>query len=132
MGRILVKPFDTPDERRPFEDKGRMDVINVGGGVVGRAVFEPGWKWSTHVGPIAGTRSCEVAHTGYIVSGRMRIVMDDGETRDVSAGDFVVVPPGHDAWVLGDEPAVMFDFGGIEDYARRRAGRPVEAGTPVH
>lgn len=133
MDRLFVKKFDSPDERRPFE-KGHIDVINVGEGVVGRALFEPGWKWSEHVKPLAGTDSCDVAHAAYIVSGRLHVVMDGGEARELGPGDFAMIPPGHDAWVVGNEPCVMFDFGGAQNYARptaeRRGGR--QAAEEVH
>lgn len=133
MDRIFVRKFSSPDERRPFKDKGHMDFIKVGEGIVGRAVFEPGWKWSEHVKPLAGTDSCETAHALYMVSGRMHVVMDDGQEQDLVAGDFAVVPPGHDAWVVGHEPCVAFDFGGVENYAKRQEERragPVAEGAP--
>ncbi|MFE0650400.1 cupin domain-containing protein [Streptomyces sp. NPDC059534] len=118
MAGIVRKSFDSADETRRFEGgKGRMDLITSDGDAVGRAVFEPGWQWSKHVGPIAGTDSCQVSHVGYIVSGRMKVVMDDGESVEFGAGDFMRVPPGHDAWVLGDEPCVALDWVGFVDYA---------------
>lgn len=119
--RLRVKSFDTPDEIRRFEaDSGRLEVIEAQSGAVGRGVFLPGWRWSTHVKPIAGTDSCEAAHVGYCVSGRMRIVLDDGSEGEVTAGDFMVCPPGHDAWTVGDEPCVLIDWAAAADYARRR------------
>ncbi|MFV2120337.1 cupin domain-containing protein [Streptomyces sp. Act-28] len=119
MAGMIFRNFDSADETRPFEDgKGRLDLLNTDGGSVGRAVFEPGWRWSEHVKPIAGTDSCRAAHTGYVVSGRMRVVMDDGESGDAGPGDFISVPPGHDAWVVGDEPCVTLDWTGFGDYAR--------------
>ncbi|WP_246011739.1 cupin domain-containing protein [Nocardia mexicana] len=118
---LLVRSFDMPDETRRFESgSGRMDVIHAGSGAVGRAVFQPGWRWSTHVKPIAGTDSCQASHVGYCVSGRMRIVMDDGSETEVTAGDFMVCPPGHDAWIVGAEPCVMIDWAAAADYARGR------------
>ncbi|WP_329625413.1 cupin domain-containing protein [Streptomyces sp. NBC_01255] len=119
MAGIVQKSFDSADETRPFEDgKGRLDLINAERGAVGRAVFEPGWQWSQHVKPIAGTDSCQASHVGYIVSGRMKVVMDDGESVEFGAGDFMQVTPGHDAWVLGDEPCVALDWVGFADYAQ--------------
>ncbi|MFE2560654.1 cupin domain-containing protein [Streptomyces sp. NPDC059352] len=119
MAGIVRKSFDSADETRPFEgEKGRLDLVNSEGGAVGRAVFEPGWQWSKHVKPIAGTDSCQASHVGYIVSGRMKVVMDDGESVEFGAGDFMAVKPGHDAWVLGDEPCVALDWTGFGDYAR--------------
>ncbi|MER5712536.1 cupin domain-containing protein [Streptomyces sp. NPDC042898] len=119
MAGIVQKSFDSADETRPFEGgKGRLDLINGDRGAVGRAVFEPGWQWSKHVKPIAGTDSCQASHVGYIVSGRMKVVMDDGETVEFGAGDFMEVKPGHDAWVLGDERCVALDWVGFTDYAK--------------
>ncbi|MFG2295018.1 cupin domain-containing protein [Streptomyces sp. NPDC048603] len=119
MAGIQLRNFDKPDETRPFEDgKGRLDLFQTDGGPVGRAVFEPGWRWSEHVKPIAGTDSCQAAHTGYVVSGRMKIVMDDGETAEMGPGDFIEIAPGHDAWVLGDEACVALDWTGYGDYAK--------------
>ncbi|MEV7727499.1 cupin domain-containing protein [Streptomyces sp. NPDC101733] len=119
MAGLVRRNFDGADETRPFQDgKGRLDLIETSGGPVGRAVFEPGWRWSEHVKPIAGTDSCTAAHTGYVVSGRMRIVMDDGEGDDYGPGDFMQVAPGHDAWVVGDEACVAVDWTGYGDYAR--------------
>lgn len=114
-----TKSLDSPDETRPFE-KGKAEIVTVGGVTVGRAVLEPGWQWSQHVKPIAGTDSCQVAHTGYVVSGRLKIVMDDGSEAELRPGDAYVIPPGHDAWVLGDEAYVGVDFSPqIADYAKR-------------
>ncbi|MDN3296303.1 cupin domain-containing protein [Streptomyces ficellus] len=118
MATIVRRSFESADETRPFEEgKGRLDLLNTDQGPVGRAVFEPGWQWSKHVKPIAGTDSCQAAHTGYVLSGRMKIVMDDGTEGEAGPGDFVQVAPGHDAWVVGDEPCVMLDWVGFGDYA---------------
>ena len=113
-----VKNFDSPDETRPFEGKGKADILQLGGHTVGKAVFEPGWRWSTHVKPIAKTDSCQVSHLGYVISGRMRIFMDDGSETEVSPGQVVAIPPGHDAETVGDEACVMVDFGEFGDYAK--------------
>ncbi|WP_318212814.1 MULTISPECIES: cupin domain-containing protein [unclassified Streptomyces] len=119
MTGIVKKNFDAADETRPFEDgKGRLDLLNGERGPVGRAVFEPGWQWSKHVKPIAGTDSCQASHVGYVVSGRMKVVMDDGDSAEYGAGDYMEVKPGHDAWVLGDEACVAVDWTGFGDYAR--------------
>ncbi|WP_055599970.1 cupin domain-containing protein [Streptomyces aureus] len=119
MTGIVKKSFDAADETRPFEDgKGRLDLVSGARGAVGRAVFEPGWQWSKHVKPIAGTDSCQASHVGYIVSGRMKVVMNDGETTEYGAGDYMEVQPGHDAWVLGDEVCVALDWTGFADYAK--------------
>ncbi len=119
---IRGKNLDLPDETREFA-RGKMDVVTLDGVTVGRAVFEPGWKWSESVRPIAGTESCEVAHVGYVISGRMQVRMDDGTELDLRPGDAVTIPPGHDAWVLGGEPCVMLDFSGADQYAKSAAGR---------
>ncbi|GAA4900811.1 cupin domain-containing protein [Streptomyces coeruleoprunus] len=119
MPGIIARNFDTADETRPFEGgKGRLDLLHTDQGPVGRAVFEPGWRWSQHVKPIAGTDSCQAAHTGYVVSGRIKVVMDDGESGEAGPGDFISIEPGHDAWVVGDEPCVTLDWTGFGEYAR--------------
>ncbi|WP_227996080.1 cupin domain-containing protein [Nocardia australiensis] len=120
MSALVRKSFDSPDETRLFEQgKGKLDLVNVADGPVGRAVFEPGWRWSVHVKPIAGTDSCQAAHMGYCVSGRLVVAMDDGEQQEYGPGDFMSIPPGHDAWVVGDDPCVMVDWQGVADYAKR-------------
>jgi hypothetical protein len=117
-GRLTRKSFDDPDELRPFEGKGHLDVVNLEG-VVGRGVFEPGWRWSTNVKPIAGTDSCMAPHAGYVVSGRLHVAMDNGDEQDFGPGDLMLCPPGHDAWTLGDEPCVMIDWTGYGEYAKK-------------
>ena len=119
MAAVEVKSFDSPDETRPFEGKGQADVVQLGGHPVVRGTYEPGWKWSTNLKPIAGTDSCEVAHLGYCVSGRMRIYMNDGSEAEFGPGDAAAIPPGHDAEVVSDEPCVWVDFGAIGQYAQR-------------
>ena len=119
MTGLVRKSADSPDELREMTDgKGRVELVDLGSGLVGRATFEPGWKWSDHVKPMAGTDSCQAAHVGYVVSGRMKIVMDDGEAVEVGPGDFMTAAPGHDAWVVGDEPCVTLDWQGMADYAK--------------
>ncbi|WP_371676995.1 cupin domain-containing protein [Streptomyces sp. NBC_01276] len=119
MAGLVRRSFDSADETRPFEGgKGRLDLLQTADGPVGRAVFEPGWKWSEHVKPLAGTDSCESAHTGYVVSGRIQVVMDDGESGEYGTGDFLQIAPGHDAWVLGDDPCVVLDWTGYGSYAK--------------
>ena len=119
MAAIEVKNFDSPDETRPFEGNGKADVVELGGRTVGRGVFEPGWRWSENVKPIAGTDSCEVSHLGYVISARMKVTLDDGSEDEVGPGDVFAIPPGHDAVVVGDEPCVSLDFGEFGDYAKR-------------
>ena len=112
------KTFDLPDERRTFE-KGKMDILHIAGGTIGRAVLQPGWRWSLHVKPIAGTMSCEAPHFQYHVAGRLRIRMDDGTEFEARPGDVTSLPSGHDAWVVGDEPVVLVDWQGATNYAKR-------------
>jgi hypothetical protein len=111
------KDFAEPDEVRSFSH-GRMEVLHLAAGDVGRMVLEPGWRWSEHVKPIAGTELCETAHLGYQVSGVLRIQLADGTTIDARPGMAGSVPPGHDAWVAGEEPAVLIDWAGAASYAR--------------
>jgi quercetin dioxygenase-like cupin family protein len=119
MAGLVRKSLDEPDETRPFEaGKGRLQLIHTETGSVGRATFEPGWRWSEHVKPIAGTESCQAPHLGYVITGRMHIVMDDGEENEVGPGDFCAIPPGHDAWIVGDELCVVVDWQGFADYAK--------------
>lgn len=119
MTSIEVKSFDKPDETRPFEGKGWGDFVTLAGRVVGRGTFEPGWRWSRNVKPIAGTDLCQVSHFGYCTEGRMRVTMSDGSEREVTAGEVFAIEPGHDAEVIGDEQCVLVDFGEVADYARR-------------
>ena len=120
MAGMTKKSLNKPDETRPFEKSmGQLELVTMDGGAVGRATFEPGWKWSEHVKPIAKTDSCQAAHMGYFVSGRMKIVMDDGQEMEFGPGDVMVCPPGHDAWTVGNEAAVVIDWQGVADYAKR-------------
>ncbi len=112
-----LKAFSNPDEVREFP-KGRLEIVKVGGASIGRAIFEPGWRWSTSLKPMMNTRSCEAPHFQYHVSGTLRILMDDGSEFDCKPGDVSLLPSGHDAWVVGDEPAIVVDFQGMVDYAR--------------
>ncbi len=119
MAGLVRKSLNTPEETRLFEDgKGVVELVNTDGGAVGRATFQPGWKWSEHVKPIAKTDSCQAPHTGYFVAGHMVIAMDDGERMEFGPGDFMTAAPGHDAWIVGDEPCVVVDWHGFGDYAK--------------
>jgi quercetin dioxygenase-like cupin family protein len=119
MSGLVRKSLDAPEETRAFEGgTGHLALVNLDSGAVGRATFLPGWKWSQHVKPIAKTASCQAAHLGYFVSGRMVVVMDDGEQMEYGPGDFAVMAPGHDAWIVGDEPCVVIDWQGFADYAK--------------
>ena len=120
MAKMESKNFSAPDEVRQFE-KGKVELVKVGGAMVGRGVFQPGWRWSKHVKPIAKTTSCEAPHFQYQISGTMHVVMDDGAEKDLKAGDVSLIPPGHDAWVVGNEPVIVVDFQGMADYAKELA-----------
>ena len=115
--RMQKRSFDAPDEQRPA-GTGRADIINLGNITMMRVTVPPGWRWSTDVKPIAKTDSCQAPHLQYMVSGRIHVVMDDGTEQDFGPGDVVVVPPGHDAWVIGDEPAVAVDITGSAVWAK--------------
>jgi hypothetical protein len=116
---LEAKNSSKPDERRDFP-KGHLDVVSLPGLSFATATFEPGWRWSTSVKDIAGTDSCQVPHSVFVVSGRLHIRMDDGQDLEVGAGDVFVCSPGHDAWVVGDEPVVAYDFANVmgETYAK--------------
>jgi len=113
---VILKRFEQPDEVREFE-LGRFELVTLGGMTIGRATYQPGWKWSVHVGAPLGQSSCRVEHVGMVVSGRATAAMDDGEVIEMGAGDIFYIPPGHDSWVVGDEPYVSLHFLGAEDYA---------------
>lgn len=108
---------DDPHEVRPYQAHGHMDVVTLGEFTLGKGTFEPGWRWSEDVKPIAGTDSCQVRHTGYCISGRMTVRMDDGTEATMGPGDVVVIEPGHDAWVEGDEACLFLDTG-VASYAK--------------
>jgi mannose-6-phosphate isomerase-like protein (cupin superfamily) len=118
---IEIKAIEKPDERRDFP-RGHLEAVHMSGLDFAVGTFEPGWRWSESVAPIAGTESCQVHHNGYCVSGRMRLRMDDGAEQEVGPGDVFVVTPGHDAWVVSDEPCVVYDFAGqmATEYAKSK------------
>jgi len=116
---VIIKRFESPDEIREFE-KGRFEVVRLGGVTIGRATYQPGWKWSEHVGAGMGKSSCDVEHVGMVVSGRATAAMDSGDVIEMRAGDTFYIPPGHDSWVVGDEPYVSLHFLGTDDYARKK------------
>jgi hypothetical protein len=116
-----VKSFSKPEEVRNFPN-GKVELVKVGGAMIGRAVFEPGWKWSTSVQPLVKTKSCEAPHYQYHIAGTLKVVMDDGSEFECKAGDVSLFPTGHDAWVVGNEPVVVVDFQGMVDYAKQSSG----------
>jgi hypothetical protein len=116
-----VKSFNKPEEVRNFPN-GKVELVKLGGAMIGRAVFEPGWKWSTSVQPLVKTKSCEAPHYQYHVSGTLKVVMDDGSEFECKTGDVSLFPIGHDAWVVGNEPVVVVDFQGMVEYAKQASG----------
>jgi len=117
MMDVILKRFENPDEIRVFE-KGKFEIVEIGGMTMGRATYEPGWKWSEHVGKAMGVSSCSVEHVGMVVSGNATAAMDDGRVIEMHPGDVFYIPPGHDSWVVGSEPYVSLHFMGARDYAR--------------
>ena len=118
MDKTEHRSFQAPDEIREFPH-GRAEILKIAGGEVGRLVFQPGWRWSEDVKPIAGTASCEAPHFQYHVSGQLAIRMDDGTEFVAGPGDVTTLPSGHDAWVVGEEPVVTVDWFGAASYARQ-------------
>lgn len=116
--RLAKKNFELPDEVRKF-DRGRSEIVNIGGLTLSRLVFEPGWRWSTSVKPIVGGESCQVRHTGYVISGRLHTRMDDGTEEEYGPGDVVLTPAGHDGWAVGDEPVVFLQIDGAAEYGKK-------------
>lgn len=117
MPGVESRDFSAPDETRT-PDKTTVELVNLGGGQIGRYTFQPGWKWSECIKPVVGTDSCQTEHVGYVVSGHLRVTHEDGSEGEVKAGDVYRIAPGHDAWVLGDEPAVFVEFQGAANYAK--------------
>ena len=117
--KTVKRNYSQPDETRKFE-KGQIELITIEGHTVGRATLQPGWKWSTCVKPLVDTRWCEASHLQYQISGRLHVVMEDGSEHEFGPGDFTFIPPGHDAWVVGQEPVVALDMTGLKDYAKKR------------
>jgi hypothetical protein len=116
---VTLKAFDSPDETRVFE-KGRFDIVRIRGATLGRATYEPGWQWSLHIGPTVGAARCEVAHLGYVVSGRGTAGFNDGRIVELSPGSLFHIPAiPHDSWVIGDEPYVSLHLLGASHYALR-------------
>src|SRR3974377_814746 len=116
--QVILKRFERPDETRTFE-KGKFELVHLGGMTIGRASYEPGWKWSEHVGKATGAKICQVEHVGMVVSGVATAAMNDGRVIEMHPGDVFYVPPGHDSWVVGDEPYISLHFMGPRDYARK-------------
>ena len=117
MSKMLKKTFTKPDQTRTF-DKGLLELVVLGGVTFGRGTFQPGWRWSTSVKPLVHTKSCDAPHLQFHISGRLGVRMDDGSQAEFGPGDVSLLPPGHDAWVIGDEPVVVIDITGMVDYAK--------------
>ncbi len=117
MEKTEHKTFKSPEETRTF-DKGKLELVHMNGGILGRLTLEPGWRWSKHVKPIAGTEWCEAPHFQYHASGRIHILMSDGTEFEAGPGDVTALPSGHDAWVVGNEPVVLIDWSGTGSYAK--------------
>jgi hypothetical protein len=117
MPGMEKRNLSKPEETRTF-DKGKLELVKLGGVTFGRATLQPGWKWSTSVKPLVKTRSCEAPHLQYHVSGRLHVVMDDGSQDEFGPGEVSLLPPGHDAWVVGDQPVVIIDITGMGEYAK--------------
>ncbi len=116
MERLEILNLAQPTQTREFSH-GRVEVFEIGGQVIGRASYDPGWRWSEHVGPLVGTDLCNVEHLGVVISGRAAVKMTDGTEITMEPGDLFAIPPGHDSWVVGDEPYVSIHFAGADTYA---------------
>jgi hypothetical protein len=115
---VILKRFDSPDETRTFE-KGRFELVRLGGVALGRATYQPGWKWSLHVGPGTGAERCSVEHVGMVLSGVATVAFEDGRVIELHEGELFHVPAlPHDSWVVGDVPYVSLHFMGAEQYAK--------------
>ncbi len=120
--QVILKRFEAPDEVREFE-KGRFEIVHLGGVTVGRATYQPGWRWSQHVGPTVGATRCPVEHVGLVLSGVATVAFDDGSVIELKPGELFYVPPRpHDSWVVGNEPYVSLHFLGASDYATAKKG----------
>lgn len=118
MAASEQKRFAAADEVRTFE-KGKAELVKIGGGVVGKLTLEPGWRWSTHLKPMVKTEWCEAPHFQYHVSGRIHVKMKDGKEFEAGPGEVTFLPSGHDAWVVGNEPVVVIDWAGAGNYAKK-------------
>ena len=117
MAGVEVRDFGTPDEVRSPE-RTTVEVVKLAGGEIGRYTFQPGWRWSECIKPVAGTDTCQVEHVGYVVAGRLHVEHEDGSKDDVAAGSVYRIAPGHDAWVIGDDAVVTVEFQGASHYAK--------------
>lgn len=118
MAKAQKKNIHQPDETRTFPH-GKTELVRIGNYTFGLATFEPGWKWSESVKPLVNTESCQMSHTAYQLSGKLHIKMDDGTEYELGPGDVGIIPPGHDGWVVGDEPVITLDITGMADFAKK-------------
>ena len=116
---VVLKRFEVPDEVRTFQ-KGKFELVHIGGMTIGRATYEPGWRWSEHIGRSLRRTSCDVEHVGLVISGSATAAMDNGPVIEMRAGDLFYIPAGHDSWVIGEEPYVSLHLMGASDYASRK------------
>ncbi|HEU4381965.1 MAG TPA: cupin domain-containing protein [Anaeromyxobacteraceae bacterium] len=117
--RVVLKRFESPDETRLME-KGKFEIVRLGGLTIGRATYQPGWKWSQHVGPGVGASRCSVEHVGMVLSGSATAAFDDGTVVELAAGELFYIPPiPHDSWVVGNHPYVSLHFLGADHYAKK-------------
>ena len=116
---VILKTFENADERRSFP-RGEFELVEIGGLTIGRATYQPGWKWSRDVGAATGATLCDVEHVGLVLAGRATAAMADGSVIEMKPGDLFYIPPGHDSWVVGDEPYVSLHFLGAADYAAKK------------
>lgn len=114
---VILKQFENPDEVREFS-RGKYEIVHVGGMTIGRATYQPGWRWSEDVGRPGESSTCQVEHVGIVLSGTATAAMDDGTIFELKAGNVFHIPPGHDSWVVGDEPYVSLHFSGAHEYAK--------------
>jgi hypothetical protein len=118
MDEVILKRFEHPDETREFEC-GKFEIVRLGGLTLGKATYQPGWKWSVHVRPLAGTQLCEIEHVGLVISGRAVAAMSDGRIIDLTPGTLFYIPPTpHDSWVVGDDPYISLHFLGADHYTK--------------
>jgi hypothetical protein len=118
MAALEHSDFSAPDETRSPDPHATIEVVKLADGEIGRYTFQPGWRWSEHIKPIVGGDSCQTHHLGFVVSGRMGVSCDDGSSAEIGAGEVYRIPPGHDGWVIGDQPAVVVEFQGARTYAK--------------
>ena len=118
MIHVILKRFEAPDETRTLI-KGKFEIVRLGSLTIGRATYEPGWKWSLHVGPAVGASRCTIEHVGMVLSGTATAVFDDGEVVELGAGELFYIPPvPHDSWVVGNQPYISLHFVGADAYAK--------------